>query len=88
MYGAYCVDMGMGSFAGDGAVNVGVWENLKVSMGVTWHKPANQSPEKMKCLTGGKSGRKKGEVYLSWHACRYTATACPMIKGYLSGSLF
>ena len=57
MYNAYCIDMGMGSVAGDGAVNVGVWENLKVSMGVMWHKPANQDPEKMKCFGLWKSGR-------------------------------
>jgi hypothetical protein len=69
-------------------VNVGVWEKIKFIDESDVAKPANQNPEKMKCLTGGKSGRKKGEVYLSRHACRYTANACPMLKGYLSGSLF
>jgi hypothetical protein len=57
MYGAYCIDMGMGSVTGDGVVTVGVWGNLKVSMGVTWHEPANQNPEKMKCFGSWKSGR-------------------------------
>jgi hypothetical protein len=69
MYGAYCVDMGMGSVASDGAVNVGVWENLKVSMGVTWHKPANQNPEKMKCLArGSQEDRKVRFICLGMHA--------------------
>jgi len=57
MYSSYCFDMSICGVAGGGAVNVCVWENLKVSMGVTWQKPANQNPEKMKCLGSQKSGR-------------------------------
>ena len=57
MYSSYCVGISMCGVASDGAVNVYVWENSKVSMGVTWQKPANQNPEKMKCSGPRKSGR-------------------------------